>query len=127
MNNRSGFALVISVVIFGMVILTIAAATAFSLANAQAREVGWQDGLRTQSLAEGCAEYALFKLRDNPSYTGNENVTINGSTCTVRPLISGTPTTIQTEATVDNRHWRVEVKVTTSTFTINSWKRVSSF
>jgi hypothetical protein len=127
MTNKSGFALIVTVLIFGSMMLALSAATVFSLSRLQSRERGWESGLKAQSLAEACAEYALLQLRLNDSYTGNENVTIDGSACTIRTITtSGTEKTIQTEATVDSRHYRLQIK-TDDDINVTSWQRVTSF
>jgi len=126
-NRPNGYALLISVLVFGIMLITIATATAFSIARVQIREAGWESGLRAQALAEGCAEYGLLQLRLNGAYTGNENVTIDGSPCTIRPILLGVTTTLETEATVDNRHYRLRVQIDPATTTVVSWRRVVTF
>ena len=127
MNNQRGYALVISVLVLGTMLLSIAAATAFSLSRTQLREQGWESGMRAQSLAEGCAEYAILQLRLDGTYAGNEEIEIQGEPCTVRPILLGASTTIETEATVDNRVYRLRVEVEPTDIVIESWKRVITF
>lgn len=130
MTNQRGYILVVTVLVLSSVILMVATATAFTLAGVEQRDAERRLGFGAQSLAEGCMETALLKRRLDPSYAGNETVTIDGQTCTIRAFITAAspPLTIQTEATKNSRTYRVQVKISnTSTMAVQSWERVSAF
>lgn len=127
-NPRRGFILIISVLVLSAVIAVIAAAAAFGLAGSQLRGVELDNSSDAKGLAEGCAEAALFKRRNDVTYTGNETLTIGTGTCTIRPIIVGPPLIIETQATANTRVYRLHVEVSnTSTFTISKWQRVAAF
>ncbi len=128
MNKRSGFILVVSVLVLSTVIISIAIASAFGLAGSQNRFVGIETGLDAQALAESCADIALLKLKLNNNYLGNEVITIGSQSCTIQPVIAGPPAEIETEATVNGRPYRLHIEISDlAAFTISQWQRVSAF
>lgn len=127
-NPRSGFILIISVLVLSTVIAVIAASAAFGLAGSELRGDELDASTDAKALAEGCAETALFKLRNDTNYVGNETLTIGTGSCTIRPIIVGPPLTIETQATANTRVYRLRVEVSdTATFTIGKWQRVATF
>ena len=126
MNNR-GYALVVSVLIFSTVLMLIGASATLNLIRSREQDTGAEAWTTAEWLAEGCAETALQALREDASYAGNETVTVGSQTCTIRPLNAGVPTTIETEATVNSRPYRIRILVDPSTFDITSWEHVVSF
>lgn len=130
MTNQKGYVLVITVLVLSSVILMLATASAFTLVGVEQRGSEHRQSIQAQSLAEGCMETALLERRLDPGYTGNETITIDGQSCTIRPFIAGSnpPLTIQTEATKNSRTYRVQVKISdTATMTVQSWERVTDW
>lgn len=130
MTNRGGYILVVTVLVLSSVLLILATASAFTLVGVQQRDTERRLGVGAQSLAEGCMETALLERRLDSGYAGNETVTIDNQTCTIRPFITGVnpPLTIQTEATKNNRTYRVQVKISdTATMTVQSWERIATW
>ncbi len=126
--DRRGFALIVSVLALSSVLITVAAAAAFELADAEQRGTVLEHALQAQGLAEGCAEYALMQLRLDPSYAGGETQAINGSPCTVEPIVVGSPNILETEAVADGSVYRLKITIDDlSTMKIDSWQRVADF
>ncbi len=130
MTNRGGYMLVVTVLVLSSVMLLLATASAFSLVGVQQRDAERRFSVAAQSLAEGCMETALLKRRLDTGYAGNETISIDGQTCTIRPFLAGSnpPLTIQTEASKQNRTYRLEVEIAdTATMEVASWTRVTAF
>ena len=128
MNNPRGFTLVISVLVLSTIMLMIAIAAARGLTGELAGGFAVEQEIRAQSLAEGCAESALNALREDHGYAGNETLTIGTGTCTIRPILFGATTTVETAAIVNNHPYRLRIVISNlSPFTISSWERVSVF
>lgn len=129
MNNAPhGFTLIISVFIIAAVLMVIALSTSRVLVQQLADTVGLEDHVAAKALAEGCAEAALLQIGQDENYAGDVELTIGGQTCTIRPILSGPPVTIETEAVVSGRPYRLRVELSdTSPVTISSWERVTQF
>ena len=126
--NRPGFILVVSVLVLSSILLVIGIAAAFGIAGIQQRSLGIETNFTARSLSEACVETALMKLRADDAYTGNENIPIGSSSCTIRPIQAGPPTIIQTEATSNGFVYRLQVELaSTSDLSITKWQRVVSF
>lgn len=127
-RSRRGFALLVSVLVFSTILLTVAAAAAFGLAGIEQRGLELQNLLRAQSLAEGCADAAIMSLRLDNAYAGNQTLTIGGAPCTVQPIVVGSPTLLETQATVNTSVYRLKIQISDiPTMKITSWQRVSGF
>jgi len=127
MRKQDGYVLLVSAMIIGLMLIGLAVAATRTLISERASTTVIEREDDARSLAEGCAEHALLKLRNNVNYTGNETVTINGQTCTVKPLLT-TPYRLQTEATVNGQPYRLQVTLSSlSPLTISAWQRVTAF
>ncbi len=127
-SPRGGYILIVTVLVVATVLLVLSAAVALGLIGHRTGSRAVDDRVTAQALAESCAEVALLKLKRANTYTGNETMTISGSTCTIHTFSSTLPTTIETEATVNSRPYRLEVTVSSyDPFTVTGWNRVSSF
>ena len=130
MNKLRGFTLIVSVAIVATVLLLVALSSSRFLIQQLSSSVGLEDHLMAKYLAEGCAEAALASLAADPAvYVGNETLTIGGQSCIIETITTvGSVTTIDTEATVSTRVYRVEVLLSSlDPMTISSWQRVTSF
>lgn len=128
MSNPKGFAIVGTVLVLCVVIILVAAATALRLANQLGSGTETRQWTDAQRLAEACAEVALQSMREDSAYAGNETVAIGADTCTVRPVLAGAVTTIQTEATVDGHPYRIEIELDdVETVNVTSWSHVTAF
>lgn len=87
-----------------------------------------------QNVANGCAETALRKLRDTPTYSGNETITFPaGESCKILPIL-GTGTTnrvIQAQGfsvgAFATKRTQVRVATVAAHMIITSWEEVADF
>jgi hypothetical protein len=127
MNDRRGYVLLVSVMIIGFMLIGLAIAATRTLVTDHAATIVIEHEDDARALAEGCADQALLKLRDNVNYTGNETVTIGSQTCTIHTILTS-PSRIQTEATVNGQPYRLQVTLSSlSPLTISAWQRQTSF
>jgi hypothetical protein len=126
--NKSGFSTTAAIFVIATIMSSVLLASSSRLIAARGATVSLEDNLAAQYLAEGCAEVALLKLGLNPLYAGNETVTIGSESCTIRPVLLGVPTTIETEATKNSRTYRLRIELLLPTpLVVNSWRRVAEF
>jgi len=127
-NSPRGYALLMSVFVVSTILLTLAILAARGLTSSLQSDTGARQQIVAKQLAEGCMEAALLKLKIDNAYAGNETQTINGQTCTIRPIQFSTTTTVETEATVSGYPSRLRVVINDLlTFDVASWERVASF
>ncbi len=127
-NDQSGFVTLATAIIIFFTGLTLAIGIQFAgLGELQA---GFQGNLSAQgfSIADGCLEEALLRLRRDSTYTGG-TLSIGDDYCTITVTGSGGTRTISSTATINNlinREIEVEVSLTaTSTgniVTITNWE-----
>lgn len=127
-TNKKGFTLVVSVMIVSVILALIAVASVQHILFLRKGGTAYEDEFNARMLAEGCAEQALLKFRQNQAYRGDEILTLNGNPCTIRPILGNGPFTFETEATINTRVSRYQIKIAdTETFQITQWKPVSGF
>ncbi len=120
--------MIAAVVIISTVLILISATVAQGLMGHAESSTAVAQGLEAKSAAEACAEVALLNLAEDPTYAGNESITIGSSACTIQPIASGTPTVVETEASVGERTYRLHVEASSlDPVTISAWERVATF
>lgn len=81
-----------------------------------------------RKVAEGCLEYARFRLASSSAYAGNESVQIDSYSCAIGLIESDTNTrTVKASSTVQGRTVNLRLKVASSSIATISLDEVSSF
>lgn len=128
---QKGYILLIGIVLIGAIASLIL--TSLMLLGISSSHVSLSVEQASKALAasHGCAEYALLKLRQSPSYAGNETLTIGGDTCEVLPIggIGNNNRLICSEGRSGDSVRRMEIVVgqVLPETTIYSWQEVSRF
>jgi len=127
-KNQEGFAtLTTAIIIF---FTTLSMALSIQFAGIGELQTGFQNNLSAQSLslADGCLEEAMLRLRREASYTGG-TLTIGNDTCTNVVTGAGGTRTIISTATINStiiREIRAEVSIvatpTGNTVTLTDWE-----
>ncbi len=121
--------MLISVIVLATIMLGFALVGSFTGSQALQTLTAIQNKKMAGALATACMEHAINRLGRNQGYTGNETLTSNGASCTVRPVISGSGTwTLETEARVRNQWARYRVTLSErAPPEIASWEEVPTF
>ncbi len=82
-GRRSGYILLISILIIGAICSAILASLLMLGINAGQVSQSVQESNQALGLAAGCAEYALLQLRASPAYAGDEELTYSNGVCDV--------------------------------------------
>jgi len=110
-KNNQGLSLLIVVVIIGVGALILALGASLlglgELDNAYVVDQSYE----TLSIADGCADEALRKLRTDAGYTGG-SLSLGDGSCIITVSGVGSNKTIGIVSTVDEYNRRVEVDVT---------------
>ena len=83
---REGYVLLIAVIAIGAVASIILSSLLLLGTSAGQVSHSVRRGAQAFAAAQGCAEYALLKLRESPSYSGNEMQALDAGTCEVLPI-----------------------------------------
>ena len=129
--SRSGFVLLITVLIVGAIGTAILSSLLLLGISANKVSLSVQESAQALASAQACAEYALLQLRESPTYTGNESLPIDGHTCDIRTIngIGNTNRSICVEGRAGDSYRRLEIVVdrilpVTKVF---SWQEVPLF
>lgn len=124
-DNR-GAAALLTIVIIGIASL-IMAISAARLGLGEL-EMGYDEGKGSAvlSLADGCGEEALARLRKNSAYTG-ETITTDDGSCVIIVTGGGADRTVASVATIGSYTKKIEMQVTLSDSVISiiSWGETS--
>ncbi len=124
-KKNTGFVALISAIIISVILLLIVTNVSltgfysrFNILDSELKE-------RSLSLAEGCADTAILKLANNPSYSPtNEVVTIGADSCTIISITGSTTKTILTKADFKNYITKLQITINTTTLAVNSWDEI---
>lgn len=123
--------LLLSVLIIGVIAAVVLPSLLFLGMNAGQVSAAIGESAEALAAAQGCAEYALLKLRDAETYPGNETLSLNQETCLIRPLggIGNDHRLLCIEGQAGDTVRRLEIIVEQvfPQITIDSWEEVSSF
>jgi len=129
--KERGIIALISVLIISAAVILVSIGT--NLLGISQSQIGFkrQDFQRALYGSGGCGEEALLKLRDNFSgYAGNEVISVDGVTCTIRPVLSaGADKIIEAESVVANHPQRMKITVSRPSLKliISSWEEIADF
>lgn len=127
-KNQNGAAMVISVLILSVVMLSMAltASTSFM------RELQIIEASKNKKIALGnanaCLELAINRLGRNIAYQGNETINSGALLCDILPINPGPPWTIRAEASHGNQNAKMQAVLSSrSPVAIDLWEEVSGF
>ncbi|MFC1802139.1 hypothetical protein ACFLY7_01735 [Patescibacteria group bacterium] len=127
-KTNSGFVGLISVLVVGALILTIAIGSSLRSIGETNMAFGEQEGNRALAMAEMCAEYGLMRLESLFNYSGNESLNVDGETCYIG-TVTGSGNfnrSLTASSTVSNYVKTVEVVVyrISPNMEITSWQDI---
>jgi hypothetical protein len=123
MKNEKGYVTFLSLLVVSAIssIVLLSLITTSTMRIDTTRVFG--DGVRARSLAHGCVELGLKKIRSNGSFLGTENASFGNGSCEY----TITADEIQALGISAGNEVRIKVEVTKNPFNIQSWKEVKSF
>ncbi len=125
-KNNTGFIALVSAVIISVVLLLIA--TNLSITSFYSRSNILDSELKEKSLAlaEACADTAILKLANNPTYTSstNESVNVNGDNCIIQSVAGANPKIISIRTDYRNYITKLEISIDPATMSVIYWKEI---
>jgi hypothetical protein len=131
LRPRPGYAFLITILLIGA-LSTSLVVTVLLLSTSWSKDViTVRDGAQALALARSCAERTIVRLREDPGYAGNEDLTVNDHSCHVG-TVGGTGTTnrtICTSGAIGDSVRRIEISLSAilPSVLITSWEEVPSF
>lgn len=130
-RSNNGYILLISILVIGAIASAIL--SSILILGISSNQVSLSVLQANQSLAnaQGCAEYGLLKLRQSPSYAGNEFITIGADQCEILSIdgIGNNNRVLCTEGKVGDSIRRLEIVINQilPQTKIYSWQEVAIF
>ncbi len=127
---KSGFVLLISVLIIGAVGLSVA--STFLLLGVDATRTGLDfiQSKKARALADACAEEALEKIWESTAYSGSGNLTIGSETCMYTVIdLGGSNRQINASGVVSSATRKVKILINqiNPSIGVSSWQEVADF
>lgn len=130
-SSRQGYILLITILIIGAIASAILSSLLLLGISANHVSLSVLQANQSLSIAQGCAEYGLLKLRQSPAYAGNEFVTVGANACEILPIggIGNNNRVLCVEGKVGDAVRRLEIAVSQvlPQTKIFSWQEVSVF
>jgi len=128
---NKGYIALISILIISALVLILA--VSMGLSGISESGMSLQSSLASESfyVAAACAEETLNRLKIDLNYSGNESITINGSSCFVE-LIEGSGNQDRVVKVLSNivnqvTKLRIDIAQINPVMQINSWTQVADF
>lgn len=130
-KRRSGFILLITILIIGAIASAILSSLLLLGISSLQVSFSVQQSEEALASAQACAEYALLKLRQSPSYAGNEFRSLGSDRCEILTIggIGNNNRALCTEGTSGDAIRRLEIAVNQilPQTKVYSWQEVSVF
>lgn len=129
-NNKGFIALITIIIVLALVLLVGISASLLSISES---DMGLEKSQSAETfyLATACAEQALMKLRENPSYSGNEPLNFDSGNCYIFPLeiVGSQGRIVKTSGNAYNQISKIKVEIAAinPVMQITSWQEVSDF
>mgnify|MGYP001608003988 CR=1 FL=1 len=128
LTQRRGSVMLLSVLIMGAILLSVAIAGFDALFYERRANAVYEQQAQALALATGCMEYAMQRLGQSASYGGNQTYPIDGEICTILPIEVSSVWTIKTQVTMQQRTARIRVVLSSrSPVTISVWEEGAVF
>ena len=131
-NNKKGIAALLVVVILSAAGVVIAyTASVIGLTQLEISFTG-SKGLEALSIAEGCAEETLHRIRLDNNYgvgAGTINLSLGGGSCIINVTdLGGSQRQIDVTGTVSayNKVIRLQITITVGVITVDSWEEITT-
>lgn len=123
--------LLITILAIGAIATTILASAVMLGVSANQVSLSVQQSAASLAQAQGCAEYALLKLRQSPSYAGGETRTLGDGTCEVLAIggIGNNNRSVCVEGKTGDAIRRIEIAVSQilPETKVYSWQEIPVF
>jgi len=129
-NLEQGYITLFSVLMVSAIGLTIVLSLSkLSISSTRMGIVLWQSN-QAKALANACAEKAIQQVKTSPSFSGTDNLSLGGGTCTYTVAdLGGQEREVEAVGVVDDSTRKVKVVISqiTPELVVQSWQEVADF
>jgi len=127
MKNSQGFMALFSVIIISLLLLVVAVTLNFTGFFARFNVLDTELKARASALADACLDHAMLAIAEDDSYTGDENINVEGDPCHIYHIdVADTVATITTHAEYSNANATFKAEFDFESFTITSYRELST-
>lgn len=124
-KTQSGFIALITAIVLSVVLIIISIALNRVGFLTRAETLDAEYKMRSQALSEACADLTLLKLTTNPSYSGNETLSVGADSCNIFTFDPSTnPIVFETIATFQQATTHLQIKASKVDLSIVSWDEI---
>ncbi|MBI2035965.1 MAG: hypothetical protein HYT12_04800 [Candidatus Liptonbacteria bacterium] len=127
MKRNRGYIALISSIVIALLLLMVTLTLNYTGFFARYNILFSEYKERSVTLAEACANLALLELANNAGYSGGETISLGTDSCLIRPIISGDPVIIETQAIFQNSYTNLRINADQANLDIVSWEEVPNF
>lgn len=129
--NKKGYITLVSVLILISILTVVISTSLIVNQSSNSSILILRNSKQSKAAVDSCAEIALFKLKSDLSYSGNETITNSYGECTIRTL-SGSGNTdriIEVESNFEDAFSKVRISIDqiNPEFVISNWEYISDF
>ncbi|OGI60837.1 hypothetical protein A2814_03435 [Candidatus Nomurabacteria bacterium RIFCSPHIGHO2_01_FULL_38_19] len=123
-KTTAGFIALMSAIIISVILLLIAVNLSFTGFYSRSNILDSEFKARSSALAEACVDTVLLNLANNPSYTGEESITVSGTdTCEIGTIVpTADPIIVEVTADFQNAITNLHIEVNQSNLSVESWE-----
>ncbi len=120
-----GFVALITAIVLSLILITVAVALNRIGFLTRSETLDSEYKNRSSALAEACADIALLKLANNPSYSGNESIPVGSDNCLILTFNPAPdPIIFETKATFQEATTHLRIKIAKSDLSVVSWDEI---
>ena len=126
-NKNEGQALITSVIVVGIIALLVASSLMILSLGSLRSTISAQKNSEAVALNNACAEEGLFRIKQNPSYVGSDQVILSGNSCSFTVANDGSQKLVTISSIIGKITKKAEVRLTVTQqgiITIVSWQDV---
>ncbi len=125
-NKQKGYIAITSALLIVFLIMVITSALSLSIYFSRFNVFSSEAKERSLALAEACADKALLNFSKNPSYAGNETITVSApDTCDILPItVQGSQRVIKTHGQFSNTISNIRLVVNATPVSLVSWEEI---
>ena len=128
MKYSDGYIAITTAVILSLMVMVVAIALSSANLFTRLDVLDFYNKQTSYGIARSCLNDALLKLAMNPSYAGNETITVSSWQCTTQPIATaGTNKVIKAHAAVNGATTNLQLIVVAATLSTVSLEELKQF
>ena len=124
-KSNSGYAALMSSIIISAVLIILLLSSSYSIYLGRFDILTSEVKERSEALAEACANAAILNIFSDPSYDGDQTMSLPEGECKIMPITIAN--TIDVQAIYNKSYTNFRIEVDPPSRSISSWKELPAF